>query len=48
VLLIPEERTPGYYAATAPYDELSGGVTGTSQSVIDLYLGLSRWFMSQT
>lgn len=37
VLLIPENQNDQYYSIAAPYDELSGGVPSTPQSVLDVY-----------
>ena len=37
VLLLPEHQATRYWAYSAPYDELRGGVTGTPQSVREIY-----------
>ncbi len=37
VLLIPEHQTASYFAFGSWYGELRGGVTGTPQSVLDVY-----------
>lgn len=39
VLLMPEHQNVRYYAYTAPYDELRGGVTSTPAEVRDVYPG---------
>ncbi len=37
VLLIPEHQNTAYFASTAPYDELRGGIAGTSGAVRRVY-----------
>ncbi len=38
-LIMPEHQDTRYYAYTAPYDELRGGVTQTPQAIKDVYPG---------
>jgi hypothetical protein len=37
ILLIPEQKTASYWACTAPYNELRGGVASTPEAVRMLY-----------